>query len=385
MDLFHGPSKSIKEPLSNERLKSAKKRLLAEIRGSDTEIESDSESKRNKKPVSVLEQLEKELLQSSESDNSSDTESEISESAIKQIEKELDELSSDINEKDVLQIAIDDQTFESPKKKQKKPHTKSPVQTLAASSKKSVEPTLAPLQKKTLSHSPKRTKFVQPHNLHEKQILRNAGKKKLKSTIQVPIHSSLKEQSRSSHASHAHSHTNPQTASHARSHSHAQVASHARSHSNTQTASYARSQSRARASPNSRTSANSGRTKGKPTYAQFNAKKSPLKITRTIVNDCTEPSLASPIINRHNFSSELRIQIPNNQQRSITAVERQIVDSVQREEESKEPNITDGTRIIELKNKNVPQGVYFAIAVDKDKHYTKNALKKITRKLASQN
>ena len=43
-----------------------------------------------------------------------------------------------------------------------------------------------------------------------------------------------------------------------------------------------------------------------------------------------------------------------------------------------------GTRILTLNNKLVPQGVRFAIAVDANKTYTKNALKKITRNLLSQ-
>lgn len=42
------------------------------------------------------------------------------------------------------------------------------------------------------------------------------------------------------------------------------------------------------------------------------------------------------------------------------------------------------TRIITLNNKNVPKGVHFAIAVEKSKYLSKNALKKITRNLASQ-
>lgn len=42
------------------------------------------------------------------------------------------------------------------------------------------------------------------------------------------------------------------------------------------------------------------------------------------------------------------------------------------------------TRTINLKNQNVPNGVHLAIAVDKNKHFSKNALKKITRNLCSE-
>lgn len=42
------------------------------------------------------------------------------------------------------------------------------------------------------------------------------------------------------------------------------------------------------------------------------------------------------------------------------------------------------TRIITLHNKNVPPGVHLAIAVDRSKYLSKNALKKIARKIASQ-
>lgn len=42
------------------------------------------------------------------------------------------------------------------------------------------------------------------------------------------------------------------------------------------------------------------------------------------------------------------------------------------------------TRIINLKNKNVPDGIHLAIAVDKSKIFSKNALKKITRNLCSE-
>lgn len=93
-------------------------------------------------------------------------------------------------------------------------------------------------------------------------------------------------------------------------------------------------------------------------------------------------SATSAIIERHNFESELRIKVKNDQHRPITEVERQIVDSLQKKEEKK--STADGTRVIELRYKNVPQGVHLAIAVDKSKFLSKNALKKITRNLAKQ-
>lgn len=42
------------------------------------------------------------------------------------------------------------------------------------------------------------------------------------------------------------------------------------------------------------------------------------------------------------------------------------------------------TRVISLENKHVPKGIHLAIAVSKSKFYSKNALKKITRKLANE-
>lgn len=42
------------------------------------------------------------------------------------------------------------------------------------------------------------------------------------------------------------------------------------------------------------------------------------------------------------------------------------------------------TRIIHLNNKNVPAGIHFAIAIQKNVFLSKNALKKVTRKIASQ-
>lgn len=90
-------------------------------------------------------------------------------------------------------------------------------------------------------------------------------------------------------------------------------------------------------------------------------------------------SVSGPIVERHNFERDMRIEITNTQHRPITQVERQIVESL-----DKVVNQTDGTRIIDLRNKHVPKGIQFAIAVDSKKFYSKNALKKITRNLAKQ-
>lgn len=84
-----------------------------------------------------------------------------------------------------------------------------------------------------------------------------------------------------------------------------------------------------------------------------------------------------PILERHNFERDIRIKVTNNS-RPITVVERQIVESFGKKEEEQASN---NTRIISLHNKNVPEGVQLAIAVDSKKYYSKNALKKITRNL----
>lgn len=95
-------------------------------------------------------------------------------------------------------------------------------------------------------------------------------------------------------------------------------------------------------------------------------------------------SATGPIAERHNFERDIRIEVNNNNnnnQRPINQVEQKIVDSL----ESKVENSTsDGTRVIDLRNKNVPKGIHLAIAVDANKFYSKNALKKATRDLAKQ-
>lgn len=93
-------------------------------------------------------------------------------------------------------------------------------------------------------------------------------------------------------------------------------------------------------------------------------------------------SASGTIVERHNFEKDIRIEVNNNnsiQQRPITQVERQIVDSLEVVKST-----SDGVRIIDLHNKNVPKGVHMAITVDSNKKYSKNALKKITRDLAKQ-
>lgn len=91
-------------------------------------------------------------------------------------------------------------------------------------------------------------------------------------------------------------------------------------------------------------------------------------------------------MDRHNFEREIRINVKNDSQRSITETEKRIVESLEQQKVQKQAPqpAPKGTRIIELNNKNAPQGVHLAISVDKNKFYSKNALKKITRNLANQ-
>lgn len=93
---------------------------------------------------------------------------------------------------------------------------------------------------------------------------------------------------------------------------------------------------------------------------------------------CTSSS-NSAIIEKHNFASEIRIEVNADQHRTNSEAERQIAKSLETNE-SKPPV---GTRVINLFNKHVPKGVHLAIAVDNTKRLSKNALKKITRNLAS--
>lgn len=93
-------------------------------------------------------------------------------------------------------------------------------------------------------------------------------------------------------------------------------------------------------------------------------------------------SATGPIVDRHNFEREIRINVKNDFKRPITEVEKRIVETLQQHEQK--PSPSSSTRVIELKNKNAPQGVHSAIAVDKNKYYSRNALKKLTRNLANQ-
>lgn len=83
----------------------------------------------------------------------------------------------------------------------------------------------------------------------------------------------------------------------------------------------------------------------------------------------------------HTYSSateSITITIPNDVQPTTNKTKRQ-TDLGQNSNPS-----APKTKILELNNKYVPKGVRLAIAVDKDKKLSKNALKKITRNLASQ-
>lgn len=79
------------------------------------------------------------------------------------------------------------------------------------------------------------------------------------------------------------------------------------------------------------------------------------------------------IIARHNFERDIKVRVKND--RPTTIGERQ---------ESFAAKSYTGTRVINLHNKNVPEGVHLAIAVDNRKNLSKNALKKITRNLAGE-
>lgn len=124
--------------------------------------------------------------------------------------------------------------------------------------------------------------------------------------------------------------------------------------------------------------------------------KQPIKITKkvcetpTFTNTRTSTIINAPnttqtksIVERHNFAQEIKITVKNNNNNTIssnstaTSVEKSVVDKL-------EPTPAERTKIITLNNKHTPNNVYLAIAVDKNKYLSKNALKKITRNLASQ-
>lgn len=89
-------------------------------------------------------------------------------------------------------------------------------------------------------------------------------------------------------------------------------------------------------------------------------------------NTSTHQESFAPLTYQNEYNHQPRYQY----QRMLTQTTRKRP-IIERERQEK-------TRIISLKNKNVPEGVHLAIAVDKDKFYSKNALKKIARKLTSE-
>lgn len=95
----------------------------------------------------------------------------------------------------------------------------------------------------------------------------------------------------------------------------------------------------------------------------------------------SETSAIGSIVDRHNFERKIRIQVKGNQHRPINEVEKKVVEFCC---EKETPSSASSIRIITLNNKNVPQGVHLAIAVEKTKFMSKNALKKITHNLANQ-
>ena len=90
---------------------------------------------------------------------------------------------------------------------------------------------------------------------------------------------------------------------------------------------------------------------------------------------------ANDIVERHNFERDLRIEVKGNI-RPTNSIENKIIESLS--QTTTTTTASNGTRIINLNNKNVPKGIHLAIAVDKNRYLTKNALKKITRNLANQ-
>lgn len=88
-------------------------------------------------------------------------------------------------------------------------------------------------------------------------------------------------------------------------------------------------------------------------------------------------SATGPIEEKHNFERNIQVDVKNTLHRSIAAAE-------PLQQQQQQVPSAYSTRVIHLNNKNVPEGVHLAIAVNKNKHYSKNALKKITRNLAQQ-
>lgn len=132
--------------------------------------------------------------------------------------------------------------------------------------------------------------------------------------------------------------------------------------------------------------------------------------TTALVKSVSSHTNAQSIVERHNFSHDIKITLKNNNKTPSTAssVERRVVDTLYATADRNKvttlnnnntPSIAsnakgqvvdtlnesaDRTRIITLNNKYTPNDVYLAVAVKKDKFLSKNALKKITRNLASQ-
>lgn len=93
--------------------------------------------------------------------------------------------------------------------------------------------------------------------------------------------------------------------------------------------------------------------------------------TLTQVNTITPESITVTISNTAHTST--------NTENQTVVKEPQVVNK-----NSNSNLVPPNTRIITLGNKNVPEGVHLAIAIDKNKFLSKNALKKITRNLLSQ-
>lgn len=110
-----------------------------------------------------------------------------------------------------------------------------------------------------------------------------------------------------------------------------------------------------------------------------------IKLNRQIHNTHTK----GPIVERHNFEREIRVKVKNDLQRSNgepskqQQLQKQASQQQQIQERASQP-APKGTRVITLNYKHAPEGVQLAIAVDKNKRYSRNALKRITRNLANQ-
>lgn len=84
----------------------------------------------------------------------------------------------------------------------------------------------------------------------------------------------------------------------------------------------------------------------------------------------------------HKTQSNIKVTIPNTEKQPTTHTERQTGLGHNLAQNSK--LAAPKTKIRQLNNKYAPQGVHLAIAIDKNKNLSKNALKRITRNLVSQ-